>query len=158
MQRAPQEEKAVQRGPLFSLFTIFLESFGERGKTCMFMKVSRWSRLLPRLSFSVRGPWRINQTQWQRLMAKHSHYPEENLFSSLWLGFGPQAALLRKKKRSRQNCNFMSADKEMTNTPELWFALRIIRHDWRQAAAHGMPEECTRTNQRNLSHPRLQLS
>jgi len=68
--RVPQEENGAKGTPLF-IFTIFLESFGERGKTGMFMKVSRWSCSHPQLSFSVLGPWRINQSQWWGLIAKH---------------------------------------------------------------------------------------
>lgn len=52
------------KGTSLFIFTIFLESFGERGKTGMFMKVSRWSALHPQLFFSVLEPWRINQSQW----------------------------------------------------------------------------------------------
>lgn len=43
----PPERRAVQPGTSLFIFTIFLESFGERGKTGMFMKVSRWSCLPP---------------------------------------------------------------------------------------------------------------
>lgn len=55
--RVPQEEeKNCAIGTSLFIFTIFLESFGERGKTGMFMKVSRWSCLHPQLFFSVLGP------------------------------------------------------------------------------------------------------
>lgn len=63
--------KNCATGTSLFIFTIFLESFGERGKTGMFMKVSRWSRLHPQLFFSVLEPWRINQSQWPGLVAKH---------------------------------------------------------------------------------------
>lgn len=48
--------KNFAKGTSLFIFTIFLESFGERGKTGMFMKVSRWSGLHPQLFFSVLGP------------------------------------------------------------------------------------------------------
>lgn len=80
----PQGEKNFAKGTSLFIFTIFLESFGERGKTGMFMKVSRWSGLHPQLFFSVLGPWRINQSQWQGLIAKHcgSFEPRGNLSST----------------------------------------------------------------------------
>lgn len=72
------------KGTSLFIFTIFLESFGERGKTGMFMKVSRWFCLHPQIFFSVPGPWRINQSQWQELIAKHcsSLQPRGNLSSA----------------------------------------------------------------------------
>lgn len=54
--RVPQEERSVQAGTSLFIFTVFLESFGERGKTGMFMKLSRWSHLHPQLFFAVLGP------------------------------------------------------------------------------------------------------
>lgn len=50
------KKKNCATGTSLFIFTIFLESFGERGKTGMFMKVSRWSCLHPQLFFSVLGP------------------------------------------------------------------------------------------------------
>lgn len=54
--RGASRGKNRATGTSLFIFTIFLESFGERGKTGMFMKVSRWSRLHPQLFFSVLGP------------------------------------------------------------------------------------------------------
>lgn len=54
--RGASRGKSCAMGTSLFIFTIFLESFGERGKTGMFMKVSRWSCLHPQLFFSVLGP------------------------------------------------------------------------------------------------------
>lgn len=58
MHGAPQERRNCAMGTSLFIFTIFLESFGERGKTGMFMKVSRWSRLqLPPPSAFLFSTW-----------------------------------------------------------------------------------------------------
>lgn len=54
-ERASRGKNCATGTSLF-IFTVFLESFGERGKTGMFMKVSRWSHLHPQLFFAVLGP------------------------------------------------------------------------------------------------------